>query len=541
MEFNSRRPIIYGNNGIVASSQSLASMVGIEILNKGGNAADAAVATAAALNVTEPTSTGIGGDVFALYFDNNKKEVLGLNASGRSPQKLSLEYLNSIGIVDNLHKFSVHTITVPGAAAGWVDTIEKWGNLNLADILEPAIRLAEKGFPVSKLTAKSWARGAKLQLINSKNSNEMLLNGKAPKEGELMKLPYLAKTFKELIEYGKAGFYEGRVANAIIDIIDELGGVMELSDLKNHNSEFVKPISTKYRDHEIYEIPPNGQGMVALIALNILENYNIAKLQPLSSSYLHLLIESLRIGFRDGRKFISDMQFNEIPLDYLLGDEYALLNKNQIDKNKATIDKINGSPIKTSDTVYLSVVDNDGNACSFINSNYMGFGTGIIPKGCGFTLQNRGHNFSLNENHFNKLEPGKRPYHTIIPSMITKEVDGIKSFYASYGVMGGFMQPQGHVQVAVNMIDFNMDVQTALDQPRICIEDGTKNGRIAIEKGISELVIDDLKKKGHIIKVIEGDNRNIFGRGQVIKYNPKLKTYSAGSDPRADGLAIPRI
>tara|TARA_B100000287_G_scaffold406856_1_gene431712 strand:- start:1070 stop:2695 length:1626 start_codon:yes stop_codon:yes gene_type:complete len=541
MEFNSRRPIVYGNNGIVASSQSLASMAGIEILNKGGNAADAAVATAAALNVTEPTSTGIGGDVFALYFNNDQKEVLGINASGRSPQKLSLEYLDSIGIVDNLEKFSVHTITVPGAAAGWVDTIEKWGNLNLVEILEPAISLAEKGFPVSKLTAKSWERGAKLQLINSKNSNEMLLNGKAPRAGELMKLPYLAETFKELSENGKPGFYEGRIGNAIIDIIHELGGVMELSDLKNHNSEFVKPISTKYRDYEIYEIPPNGQGMVALIALNILEKYNIAEMEPLSSNYLHLLIESLRIGFRDGRKFISDMDFNEIPIEYLLGDEYALLNKKSINKNKATIDKIDGSPIKTSDTVYLSVVDNDGNACSFINSNYMGFGTGIIPKGCGFTLQNRGHNFSLNRNDFNKLEPSKRPYHTIIPSMITKEVEGIKSFYASYGVMGGFMQPQGHVQVAVNMIDFDMDVQTALDQPRICIEDGTKNGRVAIEEGIDKNVINELKEKGHIIRRVKGENRNIFGRGQIIRYNPKLKTYSAGSDPRADGLAIPRI
>ncbi len=521
----------------MATSQPLAAMAGVKILQKGGNAADAAVATAAALNVTEPTSTGIGGDAFALYYGQKSRKVHGVNASGRAPKDLTLEKLISLGFDKEFPRFSVHTVTVPGAAAGWVDTVEKHGNLSISEVLQPAIELAENGFPVAPITARAWARGAKFQLSNSPNGIELLKNGVAPGSGELMKIPTMAQTFREVAEHGKAGFYEGRIAESIVDIIQSMGGHMNLEDLRDHTTTFEAPIFTDYRGHRVYEIPPNGQGLTALIALNILEEFDISSMNPHSTEYYHLLIETMRLAFADSRYYVADPSVVELPIQSLLSKEYAKERRELLNLERATVDQVKGSPEKISNTVYLSVVDGEGNACSFINSNYMGFGTGIVPKGCGFTLQNRGHNFSLDPEHPNVLAPGKRPYHTIIPSMITTQGDHGEQLYASYGVMGGFMQPQGHVQVGLNLIDHKMDPQQALDHPRFCITDGTSGGTVALEEGISIEVMSQLGSMGHPVRPVSGFGRGIFGRGQVITRSSD-GVLAAGSDPRADGMAI---
>ncbi|OLS26468.1 MAG: putative gamma-glutamyltransferase YwrD [Candidatus Heimdallarchaeota archaeon LC_2] len=517
----------------MASSQPLAAEAGLRILQKGGNAADAAVATAAALNVTEPTSTGLGGDMFALYFDNKPKKVFGINGSGRSPKDLTLNKVNQDGYLDDLPIFHAHTITVPGAAAGWIDTIEKYGTLSMSDVLRPAIELARDGFPVSDITARAWEAGAKKQLSLGPNSNEMLLNHHAPKVGEMMKIPTLAKTFEEISEHGKSGYYEGRVAKSIIEMVQSKGGVMNLDDLKSHKTTFEDPISVNYKGIEVYEIPPSGQGITALIALNIIEEIELHE-NPLSVEYLHTLIEVMRIAFADAREYVADPQKVEVPILGLLDKKYAKERRKLFDKNRASLDVVKGSPMSASGTVYLSVVDQDGNACSFINSNYMGFGTGLIPKGCGFTLQNRGHNFSLKPDHPNVLSPNKRPYHTIIPAMATKE----NELYASFGVMGGFMQPQGHVQVLLNLVEHGMNPQEALDHPRFCIMDGTAKGAVALEEGIPIDVMSQLSNMGHVITPTTGYGRGIFGRGQIIMRDSETRVISAGSDPRADGLAI---
>ena len=527
--FNSRRSQIFAKNGVVASSQPLASMAGIEILKQGGNAADAAVATAAALNVTEPTSTGIGGDCFALFYDG--KEVKGLNGSGRSPKGLSLDYLDEKGI-SSLEPFSVHTVTVPGAAAGWVDTVEKFGTMEIKDVLAPAIRLAEEGFPVAPLTSRAWRRGAERQLKRWPHADEMLIDGRGPNAGEIMRNPTLAKTFREVAENGKDGFYKGRIAEKIVAILGKYGGTMTLEDLAAHRSTFEAPISTNYRGIEVFEIAPNGQGITALIGLNILEGFDVEDMVHSSPEHLHTLIETMRLSFADTRWYVADPAVVDVPIEGLLNKEYAKKRRELLNPDRATVDVQRGSPFTSSDTVYFSVADADGNACSFINSNYMGFGTGIIPEGCGFTLQNRGHNFSLERGHPNMLEPNKRPYHTIIPGMATRDGE----LYSSFGVMGGFMQPQGHMQVISNMVDFRMNPQQALDAPRFCIGDGMSNGRVNLEEGISVKTMSKLSQMGHNVIPTAGFARTIFGRGQII--NRVDDVWEAGSDPRADGQAI---
>lgn len=533
MSFISRRSEVYATHGMVASSQPLASEVGLSILKKGGNAADAAVATAATLNLTEPCSTGIGGDCFCLFFDNGSKTIYGINGSGRAPSKLSLDLLKEQGIEDTLPRFSPHTVTVPGAAAGWIDTLEKFGTMTIKEVLSPPIKLAEEGFPVSSLTARAWQYGV-TQLKNGPYSEELLINGQAPKPGQIMKNPFLANTFKALIEYGKAGFYEGRIAKAIVDLLSSLGGVMSLDDLKNHHSTFDDPIHVNYKGLEVFEIPPNGQGITALLALNILEEFNIEQMEHSSVEHLHVLIETMRIAFADTRWYVADPLLVDIPIQRLISKEYAKKRSTIFNPKRATLDTKHGSPTTSSDTVYFCIVDDAGNACSFINSNYMGFGTGLIPKGCGFTLQNRGSNFSLEPNHPNVLAPNKRPYHTIIPGMAM--MDG--ELYAPFGVMGGFMQPQGHMQVISNMIDFNMNPQEALDAPRFCIVNGTSGGKVALEEGIKLQTMSSLSRIGHSVIPTTSYSRSIFGRGQIITRNPDSHVLCGGSDPRADGLAI---
>jgi len=519
---------------MVASSQPLASMAGIKVLQQGGNAADAAVAVAAALNVTEPTSTGIGGDCFCLFFDASGKEVLGINGSGSAPTALTLEALAEEGIAgERLPSLSVHTVTVPGACAGWVDTIERFGTMEVGDVLAPAIELAEEGFPVEPLTARGWQRGA-ARLKSGPHGDEMLIDGRGPGAGEIMRNPTLARTFREVAEHGKPGFYEGRVAEAVVDILRSFGGAMTLEDLEKHRSTFPEPVSTNYRGLEVYEIPPNGQGITALIALNILEEFDISSFEPFSVEHLHTLIEAMRIAFADTRWYVADPDVVPVPVEELISKEYAAERRRLLDPERATVDVSRGSPVAGSDTVYFCTADGEGNACSFINSNYMGFGTGLIPEGCGFTLQNRGANFSLVPGHPNVLAPGKRPYHTIIPGMATRDGE----LFGPFGVMGGFMQPQGHVQVVVNMVDYRMDPQEALDAPRFCISSGLAGGKVLLEEGISVDVMSTLASMGHEVVPRAGAYRGGFGRGQIILRNPETGVLCGGSDPRADGMAI---
>ena len=442
------------------------------------------------------------------------------------------------------------------------DTVERHGRLTLAEVLQPAIDLAEGGFPVHEVAAHYWAAGAS-RLLDNEHGKDMLLNGRAPTAGEVMVLPHLANTFKLLgaicsiicnshlpthrphstAAQGKAGFNTGTVAQAIVDAVQAHGGVMSLDDLRQHTSTFEEPISVSYKGVDVHEIAPNGQGITALIALNILEGLDLRAMGHNTPQYLHALIEALRLAFADARYYVADSSVVPVPTEALLKKAYAAERRKLIDPAHALHDPARGSPAVSSDTVYFTVTDNDGNACSFINSNYMGFGTGLVPRNCGFTLQNRGANFVLDAGHPNVLAPGKRPYHTIIPAIATRDGE----LYASFGVMGGFMQPQGHVQVLLNMLEFGMSPQQALDAPRFCIGPApTEVGEIALEEGISESTRQTLQDMGHHhVHILTGHARALFGRGQIIAQSLRQasdgstrRVYTAGSDPRADGLAV---
>ncbi|KAI9248265.1 gamma-glutamyltranspeptidase [Phascolomyces articulosus] len=566
--FISRRSAVYGTHGMVASAQPLATQAGLDILKKGGNAADAAVAVAAALNVTEPASTGIGGDAFCLYYDSKTRNVRGLNGSGRTPAALTIEYLREKAQIEgsSLPNFSIHAATVPGAAAAWVDTVEHFGSgkVDMATVLQPAIDLAEGGFPVSQISAYQWDEDEKLlKEINNTKENMLLDGERAPLEGEIMQLPNLAKTFKTVAAQGKDGFYKGRIADAIIDAVKSRGGLMTHEDLASHTSEFVDPISLDYHDWTVWEIPPNGQGITALIALGIIRaleeerGLDLSKFEHNSAEYLHVIIEALRLAFADTRYYVTDPQVLPVPTEKLLSKEYLSERAKLIDLKKRNEKVEKGYPDKTSNTVYFSVVDGEGNACSFINSNFMHFGTHIVPENCGFTLHNRGCNFVLIEGHPNCIGPSKRPYHTIIPSMITRKTPaGDHDLEACFGVMGAFMQPQGQVQVIMNMLHYLANPQHALDLPRICIAppkpDDTLSANaysftdvsssvVYIEDGIKPEIIEQLEAKGHTCYTITGHGRAMFGRGQIIRAKKDDRTgkfiLSAGSDPRADGQA----
>eukprot|EP01132_Coremiostelium_polycephalum_P006615 gene6615-8186_t len=531
-----KKTCYFSLNGICASSQPLASDVGLDILKKGGNAADAAIAMAATLNVTQPCSTGIGGDCFLLYYNSKTKEIKGINASGRAPSKLNIELCKSKGYTDSIPKLCPLSVNVPGAVAGWCDTIEKFGSgkLSLSEILKPAIEYAEQGVPIQPKTSYMWEFYSHA-LKSSPNGNELLINGELPKAGQIFKNPNLANVLKRVGEFGKKGFYEGPVAESIVKILIELGGVMTLEDLSTHTSTFDEPISIKYRGYDIFEMPPNGQGLVTLLALNILEGFELKNLNPFSPEYLHLLIEALRLSFHDTNYHVSDPLFSKIPIKELLSKEYAEVRRLLISKDQRNHSITRGNPESSSSTVYLSVVDGDGNACSFINSNYHGFGTGIVPKGLGFTLQNRACDFSLDHNHPNSLKPGKRSYHTIIPGMILK--DG--NLFASFGNMGSYMQPQAHVQLICNLIDHKMDPQSALDHPRFCILDVKDNdGKIAFEEGHSQESVDALATRfGQFVHrdLLTSYKRHVFGNGQIIVRDSQTNVLCGGTDNRCDG------
>jgi len=485
---------------------------------------------AAALNVTEPTSTGLGGDMFALFYDASTRQVTALNGSGRAPASLTLEKLRAEGLEQGLPPFHPYTITAPGACAGWCDLRERHGSLPMSILLAPAIRLAEEGFPVSPSTAYFWQRGLERQLSAAVNGLELSLDGRAPKAGEFFRNPGLARTLRAIAEGGKAAFYQGPIAEAVAAVVRLAGGALNQQDLAEHTSTWEEPLSAVYGDFRLYECPPNGQGLVTLLALNLLAGFDL-EAEALSPQRLHLQVEALRLAFADARHYVSDPAFNALPLRELLSREYADLRRREINPNRATLNPKQGSPLASSDTVYFCAVDETGNACSFINSNYMGFGTGIVPPGWGFSLQNRGHNFSLDPQHFNCLAPRKRPYTTIIPGLMTR-ADG--SLFGPLGVMGGFMQPQGHLQVGLSLMQ-GLDPQAALDLPRFCIEADT--GLLLLEEGIPWKTAARLSDRGHAIRPVSGWGRAAFGRGQVIlrEANGLL---TGGSDPRADGCAM---
>ncbi|KAF8335010.1 gamma-glutamyltranspeptidase [Cantharellus anzutake] len=558
--FASRRSTVYGTKGMVACSQPLAAEAGLEILRRGGNAADAAVAISAALNVTEPSSCGIGGDAFCLYYDASSQEVCGLNGSGRAPKKISIDIVRDSGVHgSNIPATSMHSVTVPGAAAAWVDVVESFGSgvVSFADIMTPAILLAEEGVPVSELHSHAWQRAEELIKNASPNYRAMLLNGKAPQPGEIMTFPDLARTFQALVHRGKDGFYSGYVAQAIVDLVSKGGGVMELSDLADHSSTLVQPVSYTYQgDITLYECPPNGQGLTALMTLGILEALeNLGRIAPIlsmehnSAEYAHAIIEALRLSFADTQFYVTDPELVNIPVDQLLSQDYLHRRAELFDPHQASQKIQHGYPLHTSDTVQFSVTDKWGNGCSFVQSNYAGFGTGAIPEGCGFTLQNRGSGFNLTPGHPNQLMGGKRPYHTIMPAIATHG----KDLFLVYGVMGGFMQPQGHVQVLLNILR-GYTPQAALDAPRFCIlpplpdsepptsQTGEINATIFVDSDFSDSTIISLQKLGHNIQKVWRFGHSTLGRGQIIQSiqkNPQI--WAAGSDPRSDGHAIAQI
>ena len=537
VEFHSRRSPVLGTRGMVATSQPLAAAAGVELLDRGGNAADAAVATAAALGVTEPNMTGLGGDCFALFYDAATQRVSALNGSGRTPAKLDLERLEREGLHTALPADHAHTVTVPGACAGWCDFIEAHGSLAMSEVLAPAIRLADEGFPVAPLTSRLWSASAASQLRRSPGVGELLIDGRGPLPGELFRNPTLARTLRCIVEEGAEGFYGGRIGESIAAVVQDFGGVLSIEDLTDHESSWVEAISTDYRDLTVWECPPNGQGIAALLALNIVRGFDLASQDPMGADRHHLLIEAMRLAFADCRYYVADPSFGDIPVAELLSESYAEMRRKQIRMDRAEPAATRGVPAASSDTVFLCTADAQGNGCAFINSNYMAFGTGLVPEGCGFSLQNRGHNFSLERGHPNALAPRKRPYHTIIPGLITRRED--QSLYGPFGVMGGFMQPQGHLQVIVGMADDGLDPQAALDRSRFNILDGSAGGSLLIEPEIPESTRTELQSRGHELRVVEGLGRVQFGRGQIIRRDRNGVLWG-GSDPRADGCAIAR-
>lgn len=534
--FVSRRSTVLAKNGMVATSQPLASQSGLQILKNGGNAADAAVATAAVLNVVEPMSTGIGGDMFALYWDNKQKKVFALNGSGRQSINANTKDLSDLGLksIPNEKDNSHFAVSVPGTVDGWESLITKFGSMKLSDVLRDSIDYAEKGFPVSEIISNTWRSKEVVEKLKFRKSGDQFLpSGNAPKYGEFVKLPELAKSLRIISEGGAKAFYNGEIGSAISNFIQSEGGWLCMDDLINHKSEWVEPISTNYRGYDIWECPPNGAGIIALLALNIIENFDIRSMGLQSPETYHHLIEAMRLAFADGLFYVADPKKSDVPVSQLLSKNYSTSRAKEIFRDHKNTNISFGNPIGGSDTVYLSVTDSEGNACSFINSLYSSFGTGLVVPEYGIALQNRGSLFSLDIKHPNYLEPNKRPYHTIIPGMATKN----GQLHLSFGVMGGFQQPQGHLQTLVNMIDFDLDPQNALDALRFRI-DVEGDGTVHLEEGVNSKLVNELSKKGHNVNVVSGYDRVSFGGGQIIAKDYSTGLLMGGTEPRKDGIAI---
>lgn len=524
------RSVVRSEHAMVASSQPLASQVGLKVLKRGGNAVDAAIAMAAMLNVTEPMMTGIGGDAFMLVYWSKTKELKGLNASGRAPSALSLDYFARKKTM-RMPEFGMESITVPGAFDGWVTLLNKYGTMKLSDLLEPAIETAENGFPVMEKTAEDWnAEVTKLKKTPASASN-YLIDGRTPRPGETFQQPNLARTLRTLARDGRDAFYKGEIARAIVDYCEKNGGFISLADLAAQKSEWVEPISTTYRGYTVYEIPPNSQGLTALLTLNILEGFDLAALSKQPDRYYHTLIEATKLAFADRNRYIADPAFSKVPVAELLSKDYAAKRRALINPNKALDSPPPGEINVGSDTTYFTVVDKDGNAVSFINSLFDAFGSGIVAGDTGIVLQNRGSSFSLDRAHPNHLEPGKRPFHTIIPAMVFKD----NKLFMSFGVMGGGIQPQGHVQVLVNIIDLGMGLQQAIDAPRYRF---MSEKDVLLEDEIGPTVISRLIAMGHRRASPPGVLRSSMGGGQAIMIDPVNRTLMGASDPRKDGLAI---
>lgn len=518
-KYQSNKEVVHAKHGVVATSEPNAAFVGLDILKKGGNAIDAAIATAAALTVCEPTSNGIGGDNFAIIW--YKGEMIGMNSSGRSPELFTADALKSRNL-DHIPKFGFIPVTVPGVVKGWFELSKKYGNLDFKDVLEPAIKLAEQGYKVAQTVAHYWERAH--QIYQKHLTNPMFQSwfdtfGNVPKAGDIVYLKDHAQTLREIAQTYGDSFYHGNLADQIDAFSRANNGLIRKSDLQKHKVEWVKPISTSYRGYDVFELPPNTQGIIGLMGLNILENFNLKS--PNTIDTYHAQIESLKLAFSDGLNYVADPSYMNISVEELLSKSYA--KKRFLEIKDEAISPVCGNP-KQSGTVYLATADQDGNMVSFIQSNYMGFGSGLVVPHTGIALQNRGHNFSMDPLSVNYIGPNKKTYHTIIPGFIMKDHNPVGSF----GVMGGFMQPQGHLQVVSSMIDFDLNPQESLDRPRF---QWTKDLEIEVEPSLDETIVKGLISKGHKIKINE--DLGTFGRGQIII--KKDKSYQVGTEIRCDG------
>jgi len=526
------RSVVRASQAMVATSQPLASQVGIEILKRGGNAVDAAIAVAAMLNVTEPNMTGIGGDCFAMIYSPKTKKIEALNASGRCPRALTLDHFTSRKI-QQMPLSGMDTITVPGAFDGWLTVLEKYGTMKFADLMAPAISYAENGFPVAEKIAADWEPEVGKLKQDAAAAATYLVNGGAPRPGTVFAQKNLAKTFRALVKGGRDAFYRGEIAKAIVDYCQKNGGFLSMEDFAAQKSNWVEPISTTYRGHTLCELPPNGQGLTALILLNILEGIDLTSLRTQPGSYYHTLIQATKVAFADRNRYIADPAFAKVPVKELLSKEYAAARRALIDPKKAIDPPAYGDVRMGSDTTYFTVVDKDRNAVSFINSIFSAFGSAVVAGDTGIVLQNRGAGFSLEPMHPNRNEPGKRPFHTLIPAMVFK--DG--QLLMSYGVMGGDVQAQAHVQVLVNLIDRGLNLQQAIDAPRVRYISGRG---VMMEEELAAPVIDDLVQRGHE-RVLPGPgltHRALMGGAQAIMIDPGNGSLLGASDSRKDGLAL---
>ena len=531
------RSEVLAQNGMVATSHPLATQIGLDILKNGGNAIDAAIAANAALGLMEPTGCGIGGDLFAIVWDGKAQKLYGLNASGRSPKNLTIEYFKKEGM-KKIPALGPLPVSVPGAVDGWFELHEKFGSKPMTEILAPAIDYAEKGFPLTELIA--WYMQRSIPYYESQgfpNIKETYIDqneGKLPDEGEIYKNPYLAATYRSIAEGGRDAFYKGDIAKTIGSFIEEQGGFLSTKDLVEHKSEWVEPVSVNYRGYEVWELPPNGQGIAALQMLQILEGYDFSNIEFGTTEHLHLFTEAKKLAFEDRAKYYADMDFAKVPVDKLLSDGYGEERRKLIGERAGTYA---AGQISAGETIYMTVADGEGTMISLIQSNYRGMGSGMVPPKLGFMLQDRGELFSLIPGQANTYEPGKRPFHTIIPAFITK--DGKP--YVSFGVMGGDFQPQGHTQIVMNLIDFGMNLQEAGDAPRWDHTGGasptgetTKDkGQIRVESGIPYSTIRGLLDKGHSV----GFTRGAYGGYQAILWDAENKVYHGASESRKDGQA----
>ena len=533
-DFATRSEVI-AKNGMAATSQPLATQAALDILKKGGNAIDAAIAANAVLGLVEPTGCGMGGDLFALIWSAEKKKLYGLNASGRSPRSLKLEYFIKNGY-EFIPSYGPLPVSVPGCVDGWFEMHDMFGKLPIRDILQPAITYATEGFPVTEVIAYYLDRNARALQEYPNIKDVYMPGGKAPAKGEIFKNPLLAKTLEKIVKGGRNEFYRGSIARDIAAFMKKQGGFLTYDDLSRHHSEWIEPVSTIYRGYEVWELPPNGQGIAALQILNILEGLDIAEMGFGSAEYIHHFTEAKKLAFEDRARYYTDPLFKAVPVEQLISKKYAAERRKLINHDRAA-KVFDAGVIEAGNTIYLTVADKSGNMVSLIQSNYRGMGSGMCPTGLGFVLQDRGEMFSLAEGHANDYAPGKRPFHTIIPAFITRNGKP----WISFGVMGGDMQPQGHVQIVVNIIDFKMNLQEAGDAPRIYHtgsseptgQQMTDGGILMLESGFRPEVIHQLMSMGHKMQW----NLGGFGGYQAIMWDEKNKVYFGASESRKDGQA----